>query len=112
MVWMEAKRRAAATVIAAYKMLVPTQYCPIPALSQHDFHRDMNPAPSFQATHESVDPSMCDGTEGCGGIFPHKNTPGLCARCLLVKQHEENGQHDQAKTILVSSHPYNAIPPD
>lgn len=58
--------------------------------------------PPPPAPKDTEDPSLCEGVEGCGGIFPYKTDPGLCARCALVKKYEDTGKHNLAEDILVS----------
>ncbi|KAH9917386.1 kinase-like domain-containing protein [Epithele typhae] len=38
-----------------------------------------------------LDPSLCDGDEGCGRIFLQKTTPGLCTLCARKQQHQLSG---------------------
>ncbi|RDX51614.1 hypothetical protein OH76DRAFT_1481508 [Lentinus brumalis] len=57
---------------------------------------------STDNTQDDVHICVGDVLDACRGIFPHKTDPGLCARCLLLKQNENN--KDMIERIMESVH--------
>lgn len=53
------------------------------------------------APADLVDKRLCHGTDGCGGTFPRKSTHGLCGRCGVVKDLEDNGRLERAEGVKV-----------